>query len=101
MTVASNNPISFNQKGTCVTAVQTSTSVDIGSTPISSLTLQNSSCTAPVTSIELKFDKTGFSYSCNTGSFVYGAFSMQLINKNNSAQSSTIIINSAGTISQN
>jgi prepilin-type N-terminal cleavage/methylation domain-containing protein len=102
ISITSNIPTSFNQKGSCITSAGVTTTESINTNPLSNLTLQSSSCASPVTSIEMKFDKNGFSYACNGSStFIAGTFSMQLQNKNNTSQISTISINTSGTISQN
>ena len=93
--------LSYNQKASCVSATQTISSENLSTIVLSNLTVQNSTCGLQDDTIEFKFDKTGFTYSCAGGSFISGDFFITLQNKNNSAQTSTISINHLGVISQN
>lgn len=94
--------ITTNLRANCVTTAQV-TSVDNLTADIkTNITVQSSPCGTNATAIELKFDKSGFSYACNgSTTFTSALFSLQLQNKKNTAQSTTITINKIGTISQN
>jgi prepilin-type N-terminal cleavage/methylation domain-containing protein len=100
--ISTGTTITTNLKGYCITTALVSSVENLNSAPQNNLALQSSTCGSGTSSIELKFDKNGFSYSCNGSStFTSGTFNMQLQNKNNTSQNTTITINNLGTISQN
>ena len=94
--------ITTNLRANCVTTAQVSSVDNLPSDIKTNISLLSSTCGATPTTIELKFDKTGFSYACNgTTTFTSGTFSLQLQNKSTTSQNTTITINRLGTISQN
>ena len=92
--------LSTNVRSTCINSSQAQSVKNLDAISASNTQIQSSSCPSNNT-IELKFERTGFSYICNSGTPVQGSFTLQLQNKNNTSQSITLQINSAGTISQN
>jgi prepilin-type N-terminal cleavage/methylation domain-containing protein len=100
--ISTGTTITTNLKGYCITTALVSSVENLNSAPQNNLVLQSSTCGGGTSSIELRFNKNGFSYSCNGSStFTSGTFNLQLQNKNNTSQSTTITINNLGTISQN
>jgi prepilin-type N-terminal cleavage/methylation domain-containing protein len=94
--------LTSNLKAYCVTTAQVSSVESLSIITQRNLQIQSSTCPVGATSIELKFDKNGFSYSCSGSStFTVGTFNLQLQNKNDTSQNATITINNLGTISQN
>jgi hypothetical protein len=94
------NTISSTLNGSCLTTSQTTQVRTLSTITASNTSIQTSNCPSGNT-IELKFDRTGFSYACNGGAFTQTTFSIQLQNQNTTSQSSTLMVNTAGTISQN
>lgn len=99
--LSNTTPLSTNLRGYCVNTSLVSSTENIAGTTAANTILFSSNCGTGTTSIELKFDKNGFSYSCNGGSFTSGLFNLQLQNKNDSSQKTVITINTLGTVSQN
>jgi prepilin-type N-terminal cleavage/methylation domain-containing protein len=100
LTVGTN--IVTNLRADCITSAQVRSFDNLTADTKTNISVLSSTCGSNATSIELRFDKTGFSYACNgTNSFTSGTFSLQLQNKNNTSQNTTISINKSGTISQN
>lgn len=99
--ISGSSSLTNNLKANCITAAQVATVRNLTVTSLPDISIQSSTCGATPTTIELRFDKTGFSYSCNGNvTFTSGTFNLQLQNKNHTSQSTTISINSIGTISQ-
>lgn len=100
--ITGSSDITYNLKAYCRNASQAETLKSFAVVSLPNINIQSSTCGATPTAIELKFDKNGFSYSCNSSvTFTSGTFDIQLRNKQNTTQSTTITINKAGTISQN
>lgn len=104
LVILRNGSFGYNLKATCTNGSTTTTESQVIYTT-KSTTLQSSSCSSGATPIELKFDKTGFSYTCDnsiaTPVYTSGTFNLQLQNSKNTSQSTTISINQIGSISQN
>ena len=97
-----NGSYTYNLEASCINpptiSTETTPAITLNSTSYST----SSTCGSGSTAIKLKFDKTGFSYSCDAGAtFTVGTFNLQLQNTKNISQTSTISINQIGTISQN
>lgn len=99
--ISGSTSLTNNLKAYCITSAQVSSVKNLTVTSVPGTSIQSSTCGGTPTTIELRFNKSGFSYSCNGGAFTTGTFSLQLQNKLNTSQSTTISINTSGTISQN
>lgn len=100
LTITNGNPVTSNLKGYCINSSLVQSNEPLASVPLPSTAIQSSTCPTNTT-IELKFDRQGFSYSCNGGAFISGTFTLQLQNKASTTQSTTFTINPVGTILQN
>lgn len=93
--------IGTSLRASCITTALVSSVENYPGITAANTTLLSSSCAVGTTSIELKFDKNGFSYTCTPGGASGTTFNLQLQNKNNTTQTTTISINKLGSISQN
>lgn len=99
--ISGSSNITNNLRANCITAAQVATVKNLTVTSMPDISILSSTCGATPTTIELRFDKNGFSYSCNSGAFTSGTLDIQFQNKKNTSQNTTITINKIGTISQN
>lgn len=93
--------ISTSQRASCINTTGVTSTENLVGITSNNVNIQSSSCPVGTTSVELKFSKAGFNYTCAPGNQTGNSFNLQLQNKNDTSQSVSFNINPVGVITKN